>query len=169
MRTIPTSTLSRFSSHHGAAQFLIQNGRRVIGSGGSGAYVLSKGIGRVVYKLSDDPGAAAFAAFLRSSLRAPALPRVFAISANAAPWTCIMSEWLRAPNPQEASAWNSWVQNDYMLNRGNPKADPFGVANLLSALRQQAASMCVGLDVLKPDNVMYRIGGSQIVFSDPFF
>ena len=144
-------------------------GRSVIGSGGSGAYVLAKGNGRVVYKLSDDPGAAAFAAFLRSSCRDPALPRVFAISAPGAPWTGIMSEWLRAPNPVEAAAWSSWAQNDYMFNRGNPTADPFRVADLLSALRQHAMSMRVGFDVLNPANVMYRLGGNQIVFSDPFY
>lgn len=47
--------------------------------------------------------------------------------------------------------------------------DPFGLATAACLAFQHASASGVGVDLLKPDNVMVSISSGVIVLSDPFF
>lgn len=169
MRIIDPSTRLGLSSHHQAAAFLSLRSAASIGAGGSGAYVLARPRRSVVYKLSDDPGMAAFASFIRTNPSLPGLPTIYGITGAHLEWTGLILEKLRPMTSTESASWSSWFVAEIIQTKCTPLTDPFGLATAACLAFQHASASGVGVDLLKPDNVMVSISSGVIVLSDPFF
>ena len=74
----------------------------------------------MVYKLSDDPGMAAFAIFIRTNPSLPGLATIYRITGAHLEWTGLILEKLRPMTSIELASWSSWFVAEIIKTRCAP-------------------------------------------------